>query len=78
MSDEGNTFEFNPTEKAEILQLIRDEISMFVLKGPGWFGNHDPLQYHRCNRCKTLIPMGQGCPCEMIGNTRVILPGGPS
>jgi hypothetical protein len=68
----------DPAYYDEIKQLIRDEIAMFVLKGPGWWNNHDPLEWHRCQRCGTKIPLGQGCPCDVIGNTKVILPGGPS
>jgi hypothetical protein len=58
--------------KDELLQIIRDEVSMFVLKGPGWYNNHDPLEYHRCGRCNTLIPLGNGCPCDVLGNTKII------
>jgi hypothetical protein len=55
-------------------QDVRDEVSMFVLKGPGWYKNHDPLAYHRCERCNTLIPMGNGCPCDLLGNTKIVIP----
>ena len=61
-------------EREELLQIIRDEVSMFVLKGPGWHNNHDPLAYHRCERCSTLIPLGNGCPCDMLGNTKIMTP----
>lgn len=60
--------------KEDLLQLIRDEIGIFILKGPGWWNNHDPLEWHRCTRCNTKIPMGLGCPCDVLGNTKVILP----
>ncbi|MHC4372028.1 MAG: hypothetical protein ACYSW8_30855 [Planctomycetota bacterium] len=66
---EGKT----PEEAAEQLkQIIRDEIAMFAHKGPGWWNNHDPLEFHRCPRCNTKIEMGYACPCEHLGNTKII------
>ena len=58
--------------KNELLQIIRDEIAMFMHEGPGWWGNHDPLEYHRCNRCGCKLPMGSGCMCGQLGNTKIV------
>lgn len=67
--------EKTPEEAAEQLkQIIRDEIAMFMHEGPGWWCDHDPLEYHRCPRCNTKLPMGSGCMCGQLGNTKVLGP----
>jgi len=72
MSNGGNTFEFNPTEKEALRKIIRDEIGMFMHEGPGWWNNHNPLEYHKCGRCGIILPMGSGCLCGSLGNTALI------
>jgi len=58
--------------RQELKALIRDEIGMFMHEGPGWWNNHNPLEYHKCGRCGIILPMGSGCLCASMGNTKII------
>lgn len=52
--------------KAELLELIRDEIVLYLAKGPGWWNEPPDHNYTRCPRCGVLLVEEGGCPCGMI------------
>jgi len=58
--------------KEELIELIRDEIVLYISRGPGWWNNTRRMDYQRCTRCGVLLVEEGGCPCGMITDSNFV------